>query len=105
MKRMNMKKGMALFLAMALATSAMTACGNKDDNNEPATEIDFNDVSNGENNTEAETEETSTTDDVSDETREGMYRSEITNEWIDYEQYGKWQNYASYGDCEGLGKN
>ena len=83
MKRMNMKKGMALFLAMALATSAMTACGNKDDNNEPATEIDFNDVSNGENNTEAETEETSTTDDVSEETREGMYRSEITNEWID----------------------
>ena len=61
MKRMNMKKGMALFLAMTLATSAMTACGSKDDNNEPATEIDFNDVSNGENGTEAETGETETT--------------------------------------------
>lgn len=83
MKKMNMKKGMALFLAMALAMSAMTACGNKSGDDEPATEIDFNDVSNGENNTEAETEGTSTTEDASEETREGMYRSEITNEWID----------------------
>lgn len=83
MKKMNMKKGMALFLAMALAMSAMTACGNKSGDDEPATEIDFNDVSNGENNTEAETEGTSTTEDAPEETREGMYRSEITNEWID----------------------
>lgn len=83
MKRMNMKKGMALFLAMALAMSAMTACGSKDNNDEPATEIDFNDMGNSANETEAETQEETTSSAAQEETREGMYRSEITNEWID----------------------
>jgi len=83
MKKMNMKKGMALFMAMALAASAMTACGNKADNNEPATEIDFNDMGNSANETVAETEESTTDSAPEEESREGMYRSEITNEWID----------------------
>lgn len=83
MKKMNMKKGMALFMAMALAASAMTACGNKADNNEPATEIDFNDMGNSANETVAETEESTTDIAPEEESREGMYRSEITNEWID----------------------
>lgn len=83
MKKMNMKKGMAMFMAMALAMSAMTACGNKTNNDEPATEIDFNDMGNSANETEAETEEATTDSAAQEETREGMYRSEITNEWID----------------------
>lgn len=82
MKKMNMKKGMALFMAMALATAAMTACGNNSNNDEPATEIDFNDISNN-SGTEAETEETTTEVSSEEESREGMYRSELTNEWID----------------------
>ena len=83
MKKMNMKKGMALLMALALATSAMTACGNKT-NDEPAEEIDFNDMGNSTNDTEVKTEEAPTESSVAEEeTREGMYRSEITNEWID----------------------
>ncbi|MDE7206214.1 MAG: DUF3048 domain-containing protein [Lachnospiraceae bacterium] len=83
MKKMSMKKGMALFMALALAASAMTACGNKTNDNEPATEIDFNDMGNSGNDTEAGTEEATTDNAAEEETREGMYRSEITNEWID----------------------
>lgn len=83
MKKMNMKKGMALFIAMTLAAATMTACGNSSNNDEPATEIDFNDISNSENGTQAETEETATEEAAEEESREGMYRSEITNEWID----------------------
>ena len=83
MKKMNMKKGMALFMALTLAMSAMTACGNKT-NDEPAEEIDFNDMGNSANDTEMKTEEAPTESSVAEEeTREGMYRSEITNEWID----------------------
>ncbi len=83
MKKMNMKKGMALFMVMALAASAMTACGNKPSNEEPATEIDFNDMGNSADSSEPATEEASTDSAPEEETREGMYRSEITNEWID----------------------
>ena len=81
MKKMNMKKGIALFMAVTLAATAMTACGNKNNNDEPATEIDFNDVS--DNKTETETKTETTEEEPVEETREGMYRSEITNEWID----------------------
>ncbi len=83
MKKMNMKKGMALFMVMALAASTMTACGNKPNNEEPATEIDFNDMGNSADSSEPATEEASTDSAPEEETREGMYRSEITNEWID----------------------
>lgn len=81
MKKMNMKKSIALLMAVALAATAMTACGNKNNNDEPATEIDFNDVSDNEPATETKTE--TTPEESVEETREGMYRSEITNEWID----------------------
>lgn len=81
MKRMNVKKGVALFMAMTLAAATMTACGSSSDN-EPATEIDFNDISNNAQ-TQAESEELTTEESTEEESREGMYRSEITNEWID----------------------
>lgn len=81
MKNRNMKKGMALFMAVTLAVAAMTACGSSSNNDEPATEIDFNDISNLEDGTE--TEETTSEEATEEESREGMYRSELTNEWID----------------------
>ena len=81
MKKMNMKKSIALLMAMTLAATTMTACGNKNNNDEPATEIDFNDVSDNKPETETKTE--TTEEEPVEETREGMYRSEITNEWID----------------------
>lgn len=90
MKKMNMKsKGIALVLVVAMAAASMTACGNKEDAKEPATEIDFADITGGGNNNNDSTpespvvEESSTEQPVVEETREGMYRSEITNEWID----------------------
>lgn len=83
MKKMNAKKGVALFMAIALAAGTMTACGSSSSDKEPATEIDFNDISDNEP-TQAETEEPATEETVAEEeSREGMYRSELTNEWID----------------------
>ncbi|MBD5451117.1 MAG: DUF3048 domain-containing protein [Lachnospiraceae bacterium] len=81
MKKMNMKKGVALLMAVTLAAATMTACGNKNNGEEPATEIDFNDVSDNQQQEQTKTEIES--QEPEEETREGMYRSEITNEWID----------------------
>ncbi len=83
MKRVNIKRGTALFMAAALAAAAFTGCGSKDKGNdkEPAPEIDFNDVT--EKKTEPETKDDTGADKPAEESREGMYRSEITNEWID----------------------
>ncbi|MCD8038097.1 MAG: DUF3048 domain-containing protein [Lachnospiraceae bacterium] len=80
MKKMNRKKSLALLASMALAAALMTACGNSSSNDEPATEIDFNDIS---ASSETETEEETTEAVTEEESREGMYRSELTNEWID----------------------
>ena len=55
MKKMNMKKSIALLMAVTLAATAMTACGNKNNDDEPATEIDFNDVSDNKTETETKT--------------------------------------------------
>lgn len=92
MKRRNVKnKGMALLLVIAMAAASMTGCGSKEDAKEPAKEIDFADIT-GNNNTdnsndttpEAPAVEASSTEQApEEESREGMYRSEITNEWID----------------------
>jgi len=95
MKRRNVKnKGMALLLVIAMAAASMTACGDKkDDAPEPVTEIDFGNIatsgSSTNNSSSNETQEapaeteSSTEQPVEEESREGMYRSEITNEWID----------------------
>lgn len=90
MKRKNMKnKGIALLLVMAMAAASMTGCGNKEESKEPTTEIDFADLTGGGSNSSSDTTpETaaageSETEPLEEETREGMYRSEITNEWID----------------------
>ena len=87
MKRMNMKKkSLALFLVMTMAAASMTGCGDKKAAEEPATEVNFADIA-GETpaeTIEAPEEEVSTEEEtVVEESREGMYRSELTNEWID----------------------
>lgn len=90
MKRKNMKnKSIALFLAVTIAAASMTGCGSKNETQEPATEVNFADITGNNNNTiaettpEAETPETSSEVETEEESREGMYRSELTNEWID----------------------
>ena len=89
MKKLSRKnKGITLLLALTMATAAMTGCGNKENKQAPATEIDFADIAGGdtqENNTPetAAIEESSMEQIPEEESREGMYRSEITNEWID----------------------
>ena len=85
MKKANMKKSIALFTAIVLAASSLVGCGGKDKNNnkKPAQEIDFNDVAENKPDAPAETKADEQTQEPAEENREGMYRSEITNEWID----------------------
>lgn len=89
MKRKNIKnRGIALFMAVTLAGAVLCSCGAKDEEEEPATEINFADITNnngtgGAAEAETQTEELPTEEAAEEESHEGMYRSEITNEWID----------------------
>ena len=91
MKRKNIRnKSIALLLVAAMAAASMTACGNKEDSaKEPATEINFADLTGGGSSGGSDAPETPdvaepvTEPETQEESREGMYRSEITNEWID----------------------
>lgn len=83
------KKSIALFLVMAMATASLAGCGDKKAE-EPATEINFADIADVQEDTpettevvETEAVEETTEEATEEESREGMYRSELTNEWID----------------------
>lgn len=84
------RKGIVLFLAVAMAAASMTGCGGKNKGNQKETEISFDDIAgkteSGENGQQGEGSsdtEVSAEVESTEESREGMYRSEITNEWID----------------------
>jgi hypothetical protein len=82
------KKSVISMLAIAMTASSLTACGSKSaSTTEPATEINFADIAGTTDEvkeTEAATEtETATEVETEEESHEGMYRSELTNEWID----------------------
>lgn len=72
-----------LFLSAVLACSTLAGCGSKADDAAPT----VTDISEGEDETEEPEEDTEEAEEpeevVEEETREGMYRSELTNEWID----------------------
>ncbi len=68
------KKILLFFLSTILTGIVLTGCGGKEDEVAPV----VTDVSEGEAPEEEPEEEP-----VAEETREGMYRSELTNEWID----------------------
>lgn len=83
---MKRRKLWVLAVMSAAAISA-TACGSSKEETTQASEevVDFNDLTGKNEQTEtAQTEETETQVQT-EESREGMYRSELTNEWIDEE--------------------
>jgi hypothetical protein len=71
------KKTLMLFLSAALACATLAGCGSS---SEEASAPTVTDVSEGQ---EEEPEEEPEEEVVEEETREGMYRSELTGEWID----------------------
>lgn len=77
------KKTLVLFLSAVLACSTLAGCGSKADDATPT----VTDISEGEEEAEEPEEDTEEAEEpeevVEEETREGMYRSELTNEWID----------------------
>lgn len=75
------KKTLMLFLSAVLAFSVLSGCGSKQEDTAPT----VTDVSTGEDAEEEAPEEAVEEPEevVEEETREGMYRSELTNEWID----------------------
>lgn len=92
MKKMDQKvknRSIVLLMAMTMAAALMTGCGDKkDETPEGAPEIDFADIAGNDSDPveepePAQTEEEPETPVTEEESREGMYRSEITNEWID----------------------
>ncbi len=76
------KKTLLLFLSAVLACTALTGCGGKDDEVAPVV-TDISDTQDEpEEEPEPEEQEPEEEPEV-EETRDGMYRSELTNEWID----------------------
>lgn len=73
------KKTLLLFLSVVLACTPLAGCGKSEEEAAPA----VTDISESEEEEEVaeEPEEEETV--VEEETRDGMYRSELTNEWID----------------------
>lgn len=76
------KKTLTILLAAALACSALAGCGKT----EPVTStntVKESEVEKDTSETKAETEKAEATETVVEENHDGMYRSELTNEWID----------------------
>lgn len=77
------KKTLLLFLSAVLACTALTGCGGSSEETAPVV-TDVSEEQEQEPEEEADEEQTPEEEEVvEEETREGMYRSELTNEWID----------------------
>jgi len=72
------KKTLLILLSVCLSCGMLSGCGQKEEATVPAA----TDVSDAEPEEEEE-EEPEPVEEPVEETREGMYRSELTNEWID----------------------
>jgi hypothetical protein len=86
MKKINTKnKSTVLILVMAMAAASMTACGSKATSDAPTPEVNFADISGNDSEISdtLQTADDESETEAEEETREGMYRSELTNEWID----------------------
>lgn len=81
------KKTFALLLSALLACSIMSGCGSNEETNTPAETTETDTTSAAEITEpvveETEVEESETPEEVVEEIPEGMYRSELTNEWVD----------------------
>ena len=72
------KKTLAILLSTMLTFSMLTACGNSEEVNASVTTETMEEAaSNEDTSTEPSTEP------IVEENHDGMYRSELTNEWID----------------------
>lgn len=74
-----------MLTAISVAALSFTACGSKTEEQTNSQEVvDFSDITGNQetSQTEAQSEEEST-EAQTEENHEGMYRSELTNEWID----------------------
>lgn len=78
------KKTLLLFLSAVLACAAVTGCGSSSEETAPVvTDVSEGQEQEQEEQPEEEEQAPEEEEAVPEETREGMYRSELTNEWID----------------------
>ncbi len=81
------KKSLWALITVSAITLSLAGCGDKEDVQAPVQEVEFDSITENvtQDKKEEQTEEASTEEQtaVEEENREGMYRSEITNEWID----------------------
>lgn len=76
------KKTLLLFLSAVLACSSLVGCGSSSEETAPVV-TDVSDEQEAEEQPEEEQAPEEEEEAAPEETREGMYRSELTNEWID----------------------
>lgn len=75
----------SLIMGIVITAMALSACGNnKETQQEDVIErVEFSSIADNSQEVETQTVEESSVEETTEENREGMYRSELTNEWID----------------------
>lgn len=71
-------------MGMVITAMALAGCGNNNEQQEDVIErVEFSSIADNSQEVETQTAEESSEAESTEENREGMYRSELTNEWID----------------------